>query len=80
MTAQEYCRAAAAIPITPYQLRSISASGPIWGNSATETSVGNGVGGAGSGNPDSHSVFVVLPDADFRPDSYADTVTVNVHY
>jgi spore coat protein U-like protein len=64
----------------PYQLRSISASGPIWGNSATETSVGNGVGGAGSGNPDSHSVFVVLPDADFRPDSYADTVTVNVHY
>ncbi|MDV5824107.1 Csu type fimbrial protein [Sphingobium naphthae] len=63
-----------------YQLRSASATGPIWGNSATETSVGNGVAGTGTGAADAISVFVTLPSTAFRPDSYSDVVTVNLNF
>lgn len=64
----------------PYQLHSVSATGPVWGNTATETAVGNGVGGTGSGAAQSIPVYAVAPSANYTPDSYADTVTVTVHY
>lgn len=65
----------------PYQLRSAPGlNGKIWGNTATSTSTGNGVAGIGTGSPKSHEVFVTVPSADFRPDNYSDTVTINVNY
>ena len=64
----------------PYQLRSVSTTGNAWGNTATATTVGNGVGGMGTGVVQSIPVFAVAPSADFTPDNYADTVTVIVNY
>lgn len=64
----------------PYQLHSVSAAGPIWGNTATRTTVGNGVQGTGTGLAQSTPVFAVAPSANFTPDSYSDTVTVRVNY
>ncbi|MEP6940095.1 MAG: spore coat protein U domain-containing protein [Rudaea sp.] len=64
----------------PYQLNSVSAVGPIWGNTATSTTVGNGVSGVGTGLAQSIPVFATAPNANFTPDSYADTVTVNVNF
>ena len=64
----------------PYQLRSVSTSGPVWGNTATATTVGNGVAGTGTGVAQSVSVFAVAPSADFMPDNYTDVVTVTVNY
>lgn len=64
----------------PYQLRSVSALGNVWGNTATDISVGNGVSGTGNGVAQTVPVFAVAPSANFTPDSYADTVTVNVNY
>lgn len=63
-----------------YQLRSGSSSGPVWGNTATATSVGNGVSGTGTGSAQSKTVYATLPSANYRPDTYQDTVTVNVNY
>ncbi len=64
-----------------YQLRSTpGSSGTIWGNTATRTSVGNGVAGTGNGSPKTHTVHATMPNANYRPDSYGDTVTVRVHY
>lgn len=64
----------------PYQLRSASAAGPVWGNTATSTSTGNGVSGTGNGASQSISVYATVPSANFAPDIYTDTVTVNVNY
>lgn len=65
----------------PYQLRSgAGPGGAIWGNTATAGSVGNGVAGTGNGLPQSRTVYVTVPGANYRPDSYSDTVTVNVNY
>ena len=64
----------------PYQLRSVSTSGPIWGNTATAIAVGNGVAGTGTGVAQSIPVFAVAPSANFKPDDYTDTVTVTVNY
>ena len=65
----------------PYQLRSATGtSGAIWGNTATATSVGNGVAGTGSGANQTHTVYVTVPSANFTPDTYNDVVTVNVNY
>lgn len=64
----------------PYQLNSVSASGPVWGNTATATTVGNGVSGTGNGSAQAIPVFATAPNANFTPDSYADTVTVTVNY
>lgn len=63
-----------------YQLRSVSNSGNIWGNTATTTTVGNGVAGTGTGVAQSVPVFAVAPSADFMPDNYTDAVTVIVNY
>lgn len=65
----------------PYQLTSTpGAAGTIWGNTATATAVGNGVAGTGSGAAQSIPVYATAASANFTPDSYADTVTVNVNY
>ncbi|HEY6817557.1 MAG TPA: spore coat protein U domain-containing protein [Croceibacterium sp.] len=65
----------------PYQLRSTSGtSGTIWGNTATTTSVGNGVAGTGNGAAQNRTVYATLPSANYRPDTYGDTVTVRVNY
>jgi spore coat protein U-like protein len=65
----------------PYQLTSTAgAGGTIWGNTATSTAVGNGVAGTGTGLAQSLTVYATAASANFTPDSYADTVTVNVNY
>lgn len=64
----------------PYQLHSESATGPVWGNTATASTVGNGVAGTGTGAAVSHTVYAVAPSANFTPTSYVDTVTVTVNY
>jgi len=64
----------------PYQLRSVSSAGPVWGNTATATSVGNGIAGTGNAATQTITAYASLPSANFTPDSYSDTVTVNVNY
>ena len=65
----------------PYQLTSTAgAGGTIWGNTATSTALGNGVAGTGTGTAQSLTVYATAASANFTPDSYADTVTVNVNY
>lgn len=65
----------------PYQLRSTAGiGGTIWGNTASASAVGNGKAGVGNGTNQSISVYATTPNANFTPDSYADTVTVNVNY
>ena len=65
----------------PYQLRSATGNaGTIWGNTATSTSVGNGVKETGNGGVQNKTVYVTVPSADFKPDNYSDTVTINVNY
>lgn len=63
----------------PYQLAS-DGSGTNWGDTATSTSVGNGVAGLGSGLAQDIPVYATAPSANFTPDTYADTVTVNVNF
>ena len=63
-----------------YQLRSVSATGPVWGNTATPTAVGNGVAGTGTGVAQVIPVFATVANANVTPDSYSDTVTVTVNY
>ncbi|MXO70618.1 spore coat protein U domain-containing protein [Alteraurantiacibacter buctensis] len=63
-----------------YQLRRNSGSGAAWGNTATVTSVGNGVGGTGTGGNQDYAVFASVPNTNVQPDSYSDTVTVTVNY
>lgn len=64
----------------PYQLNQTSATGPVWGNTATTTTAGNGVAGTGSGLAQSLTVYATASSANFTPDNYADVVTVNVNY
>lgn len=64
----------------PYQLHSNSNSGPIWGNTASVSGVGNGVSGTGDGTDQTYPVYVTTPDSDYTPDNYRDTVRVTVHY
>lgn len=64
----------------PYQLNKDSATGPVWGNTATTAAVGNGVAGTGTGIAQTYTVYATAPVANYTPDDYADTVTVNVNY
>jgi spore coat protein U-like protein len=64
----------------PYQLRKQSANGPIWGNTASVGSVGNGVAGVGTGSGQNYPVFVTVPGTAYAPDTYHDTVLVTVYY
>lgn len=63
-----------------YQLRSGSAAGSVWGNTATASSVGNGVAGTGTGSTQTVTAYASMPSANYTPDTYSDTVTVNVNY
>lgn len=61
----------------PYQLNSTAGvSGTAWGN-ITST---NTVPGTGTGLAVNKTVYAVVPSANYRPDTYADTVTINVTY
>lgn len=65
----------------PYQLTSTPGpSGVVWGNTATATSAGNGVAGTGSGLTQALTVYATAASANYTPDSYSDTVTINVNY
>ncbi|CAE6869235.1 hypothetical protein R69746_08298 [Paraburkholderia aspalathi] len=67
--------------LVPYQLSSTPGpSGTPWGNTAASTTVGNGKAGRGSGLAQSLTVYATAPSANYTPDSYSDTVTVNVNY
>jgi spore coat protein U-like protein len=63
----------------PYQLYSGTGT-TLWGNTATSTAVGNGVGNTGTGLAQSIAVYATAPGANYTPDAYKDTVTVNVNY
>lgn len=64
----------------PYQLYQNAGMTTLWGNTATASSAGNGVAGTGNGSPQSITVYAKTPTADFQPDTYTDTVVVNVNY
>ncbi|MBU6503769.1 MAG: spore coat protein U domain-containing protein, partial [Burkholderiales bacterium] len=64
----------------PYQLYSNATLSNVWGNTASSASVGNGVAGTGTGSAQSIPVYAKAPSANYTPDSYSDTVTVNVNY
>lgn len=65
----------------PYQLSSTAGpTGTVWGNTATASAVGNGVSGTGTGANQTYSVYVTVPSANYTPDTYTDTVTINVNY
>jgi spore coat protein U domain-containing protein, fimbrial subunit CupE1/2/3/6 len=64
----------------PYQLYSNAGLSTPWGNTATSTTVGNGVAGTGTGLPVTTSVWAQASSANFTPDNYADTVTINVNF
>jgi spore coat protein U-like protein len=65
----------------PYQLRSgPGLDGPVWGNTATPASIGNGVHGMGNGTPQPLTVYVTVPSAAYALGTYTDVVTVNVNY
>jgi spore coat protein U-like protein len=64
-----------------YQLYSNSGLTTPWGNTATATSLGNGVAGTGNGLAQTISVYAkVTGSTDVTPDSYSDTVQINVNY
>lgn len=61
----------------PYQLSStVGTSGAPWGNITSS----NTVAGIGTGQTVNQMVYAVAPSANYRPDTYADTVTINVTY
>lgn len=62
--------------LVPYQLKSgPGLSGATWGNSAP-----NLVASTGSGADVVWTAYAVVPSANYKPDTYADTVTINVTY
>ena len=64
-----------------YQLRSTTGiAGQIWGNTATSSTLGNGVLGIINGINQSYPVYVTVPSADFKPDDYSDKVTIQLNY
>lgn len=79
-TMSSVANAAANTDKVPYTLHQTSATGPVWGNTATTTDAGNGIAGTGSGVDTEFTVYAVAASANYTPDDYADTVTVNVNY
>ncbi len=64
-----------------YQLYSNAGLSSVWGNTATSTAVGNGVAGAGIGTAQTLTVYAkATGSTDVQPDTYTDTVQVNVNY
>ena len=64
----------------PYQLQSDVSRKPWGNNGTTYGGLTNGVTGKGNGFPKAHTVYVNVPIADVRPDTYSDTVTVTVYF
>lgn len=61
----------------PYQLYSTSGTnGVVWGNIIST----NTISGVGTGLDVSKNIYVIVPGANYKPDTYADTVTINVTY
>ena len=60
----------------PYSLYSDSANSTSWGNTIST----NTVASTGTGVAKTHTVYAKNVNANFTPDSYADTVTVTVTY
>lgn len=66
-----------------YQLYQNAALTTAWGNTATTTSAGNGISGTGTGAQRSPAPVVyakVTSSTDVQPDTYTDTVQINVNY
>ncbi|OOG53896.1 hypothetical protein B0E47_11905 [Rhodanobacter sp. B05] len=64
-----------------YQLYSNSGLTQVWGNTAAVGSTGNGVAGSGTGSAQSLTVYAkTTTTTDVTPDTYSDTVQVNVNY
>lgn len=68
-----------------YQLYQNSGGTTIWGNTATASSAGNGESGTGGGMAAAKAVsFTAYANAtgstDVQPDTYSDTVTINVNF
>lgn len=63
-----------------YELRSGSATGPLWGDTATMGFAGNGVAAVGTGADQGFPIYVLIPDTNVAPDTYRDTVRVTVHF
>jgi spore coat protein U-like protein len=64
-----------------YQLYSNSTLSQVWGNTATMGSTGNGVAGSGTGSAQNLSVYAkTTSSTDVTPDTYTDTVQINVNY
>lgn len=60
----------------PYQLSSTPGpAGTAWGN--TEL---NSVAGVGTGSTTAYTVYGTVPDVNYTPDNYSDTVTITVTY
>lgn len=60
----------------PYQLTSTPGpTGTVWGSDPTHV-----VAGSGTGSAISYPVYATVPTANYTPDNYSDTVTVNVTY
>jgi len=59
----------------PYQLRSVSPTGAIWGSTGTDT-----VAGTGTGAAQTIPVYATVASVNVTPGAYADTVTVQVNY
>lgn len=70
--------------VVPYQLYQNAGLTTIWGNTATATAVGNGVSGTGAGmsagKAITETVYAQAASVDFQPDTYKDTVTINVNF
>ena len=65
----------------PYQLRAESGiNGRIWGNTATASATGNGVGGSGTGMAQPYTIYATVPSADYHYGDYRDKVTIQVNY
>lgn len=78
--AMEGARGSNATASLPYQLRRESATGPVWGNTASPSGPGNGVGSTGTGADQLFPVFVTVPNTNAAPGTYRDTVIVTVHF
>ncbi|KQN51893.1 spore coat protein U [Serratia sp. Leaf50] len=59
-----------------YQLSSTPGpNGTVWGSTTL-----NSIAGTGTGSATSYTVYATVPNANYTPGDYADTVTVNVTY
>jgi spore coat protein U-like protein len=66
-----------------YQLYQNASLSTVWGNTATTTSAGNGVSATGTGAQQSPVPVVyasITSSTDVQPDTYSDTVQINVNY